>query len=154
MILSIIRVIVSRMLIITLTLILVLAFMLVFKKIIATIEPMHGKNLVVYSKDGNSKRIVVDNNLVEGHALATADFSGNGKIQLVAGWRVPNKDSVVGVKLYMETNSAKSEWESYWIDKNGMACEDIKVADLDMDGKPDVIASGRATHNLRIYWNR
>ena len=34
-----------------------------------------------------------------------------------------------------------------------MACEDLKIADLNGDGKPDIIASGRATKNLVIYWN-
>jgi hypothetical protein len=28
------------------------------------------------------------------------------------------------------------------------------VADLDGDGRPDIVAVGRATHNARIYWNR
>lgn len=121
------------------------------KKFITTIEPMHGKNLVVYYRKVKPARAVIDEDLNEGHALATADFSNNGKMQVVAGWRVSNRDSVVGIKLYEETNAG---WESYWIDKNGMACEDLKVADLDMDGKPDIIASGRATHNLKIYWSR
>jgi hypothetical protein len=35
-----------------------------------------------------------------------------------------------------------------------MACEDLKLADLDGDGKLDIIASGRASNNLKIYWNR
>jgi hypothetical protein len=34
-----------------------------------------------------------------------------------------------------------------------MACEDFKVADLNGDGKPDIIAAGRATKNLIVYWN-
>jgi hypothetical protein len=34
-----------------------------------------------------------------------------------------------------------------------MACEDIAVADLDQDGRPDVVAAGRDTHNLKVYWN-
>lgn len=34
-----------------------------------------------------------------------------------------------------------------------MACEDLKIADLNGDGKLDIIASGRATKNLVIYWN-
>jgi hypothetical protein len=118
----------------------------------ATIEPMHGSNLVVYSKDNSSKRIVIDDNLKEGHALAVADFLGVSNSQVVAGWRVPNRDSVVGIKLYVENKPA--QWESYWVEKNGMACEDLKVADLNNDGKPDIIAAGRATHNLKIYWNK
>jgi hypothetical protein len=121
---------------------------------IATIEPMHGQNVVVYSGDNHSKRIVIDDNLKEGHGLATSDFLGAGSDQIIAGWRIPNKDSIVGIKLYMEKKPEASEWESEWIDKNGMACEDMKVADLDQDGKPDIVASGRSTHNVKIYWNK
>ena len=44
--------------------------------------------------------------------------------------------------------------ETVWIDQDGMACEDLKVADLDGDGKKDIIAAGRSTKNLRIYWNK
>ena len=39
------------------------------------------------------------------------------------------------------------------IDDNTMACEDLKVADLDGDGRPEVIAAGRASRNVVIYWN-
>jgi hypothetical protein len=35
-----------------------------------------------------------------------------------------------------------------------MGCEDAVAADLDADGRPDIIAGGRATHNVKIYWNR
>ena len=35
-----------------------------------------------------------------------------------------------------------------------MACEDALAADLNGDGRPEIIACGRATHNVRIYWNR
>ena len=28
------------------------------------------------------------------------------------------------------------------------------AADLDADGRIDIIAGGRATHNVKIYWNR
>ncbi len=41
-----------------------------------------------------------------------------------------------------------------WIDKNGMACEDLQVMDMNGDGKPDIVAAGRATGNLKIYWNK
>jgi len=38
------------------------------------------------------------------------------------------------------------------IDDGGMACEDLCLADLDANRDLDIIASGRATKNVRIYW--
>jgi hypothetical protein len=34
-----------------------------------------------------------------------------------------------------------------------VAVEDLAVGDLNGDGKLDVVAVGRATKNVRIYWN-
>ena len=125
------------------------------KMFLATIQPMHGTQLAIYLKDAaSSKRIIIDENLKEGHALATADLLGAGSDQVVAGWRIPNKDGKVGVKLYVKSNADGTTWVSHWIDENGMACEDLQVMDLNGDGKPDIIASGRATKNLKIYWNK
>ena len=59
-----------------------------------------------------------------------------------------------GIKLFVPLDDEGREWQSHLIDDNQMDCEDLKVADLDGDGRPDIIASGRATHNLVIYWNR
>jgi len=39
------------------------------------------------------------------------------------------------------------------VDDGGMAAEDLTVADLNGDGKPEIIAVGRATANVKIYWN-
>ena len=121
------------------------------RNVIATIEPMHGNRVVVYSTAKN-ERIVLDSSLAEGHALGVADFLGNGSDQVVAGWRNPDKQQQVGVKLF--SRKKDGTWLSSWIDKNGMACEDLQVADLDGDGKQDIVASGRATKNVKIYWNR
>ncbi|MBD0295556.1 MAG: VCBS repeat-containing protein [Flavisolibacter sp.] len=123
------------------------------KEFITTIEPMHGDEVVVYLP-GESKRVVIDNNVKEGHGLAVADLLGAGSDQVVAGWRVPNKEGKVGIKLYTKKDANGEQWTAQWIDDNGMACEDLKIADLNGDGKPDVIAAGRATHNLKVYWNK
>ena len=122
------------------------------KNLIATIEPMHGNAVVVYQKSGGG-RSVLDDQLKEGHALAIADFLGNGSEQVVAGWRSQDADGKVGIKLYKRASGGNS-WESQWVDENGMACEDLQVTDLNGDGKPDIVAAGRATNNLKIYWNR
>jgi hypothetical protein len=120
---------------------------------LATILPMHGNELAVYSLSDKQK-VTLDNSLREGHALASGDFTSSGSDQVVAGWRIPDKDGKVGIKLYSKKGAEGREWVSQWIDDNGMACEDIQVADLNKDGKPDIIASGRATHNVKIYWNK
>ena len=121
------------------------------KNFIVTIEPMHGTHIALYI-DGE-ERLLLDSTLKEGHALAAADFNDKGYDQVVAGWRVPNAEGKVGIKLYAK-EMFSGRWESSWVDENGMACEDIQVADLDGDGKIDIVASGRSTKNVKVYWNR
>lgn len=116
-----------------------------------TIEPMHGNSLVVYTKEG---RTLLTDRLNQGHALATADFLGLGRDQIAMGWREKNTADQVGVRLYVATDDTGTKWQEYGLDeKVTMAAEDLKVADLDGDGDPDLIAAGRASHNLVIYWN-
>jgi len=123
----------------------------------ATIEPMHGNKVVFYPASGigeKQKRVSLDDTLSQGHGLACADLLGLKRWQVVAGWRAPNKDKKVGIKLYVPLDNKGEKWETHLIDDNQMACEDLKIADLDADGRPDIVAAGRATHNLVIYWNR
>ncbi len=125
------------------------------RKLVAGIEPMHGNELTVYTSSAANPdhlvRTVLTSDLAQGHALAVADVLGIGSEQVIAGWREPNKESKVGIKIFVRDSGT---WRDYWIDDNGMACEDLQVADLNGDGKPDIIAAGRATKNLKIYWNR
>ncbi len=121
---------------------------------LATIEPMHGTTVAVYTTGAAPVRTVLDENLKEGHALATADLLGLGRDQVIAGWRNPNVENKTGIKLYVPTNQSNTQWQAHWIDENSMATEDLQIADLNNDGKPDIIAAGRATKNLKIYWNK
>jgi hypothetical protein len=132
---------------------------------LVTIEPMHGDRLVLYRSNyrrGSDRenhvelrdRIVLDDNLSGGHAIATSDFLGSGQQQIVAGWRLPNRDGLVGVKLYYPLDKEGDRWDSMWIDRDGMAAEDVRVADLNGNGQPDIIAAGRQTKNLKVYWNQ
>ncbi len=121
---------------------------------ITTIEPMHGNTLAVYYPGTGQERQVLYSDFNQGHALATADLLGLEMDQIVAGWRNPNSEGKVGIIMFIPADPEGSEWEKFVIDDNTMACEDLKVADLNDDGKPDIIAAGRATNNLKIYWNK
>ncbi|SDL82720.1 Repeat domain-containing protein [Catalinimonas alkaloidigena] len=118
---------------------------------VATIEPMHGNALVVYRE---GKRQVLTDRLNQGHALACADLLALGYDQIVVGWRNPDADGKVGIQLFVPTDASGTAWTAHWVDENGMACEDLNVADLDGDGRLDIIAAGRDSHNLKVYWNR
>jgi hypothetical protein len=133
-------------------------------RFITTIEPMHGNELVVYrasatqfssGEDWTSRRVVLDDKLVQGHGLATGDLLGIGSDQVVAGWRGGGTPGAkVGINLYVAADARGETWKRHAaIDDNTMACEDLKVADLNGDGRLDVIAAGRATKNVVIYWN-
>ena len=130
------------------------------KRFFATVEPMHGTNLVVYTEpepyDGKQlwTRHVLDSSLVDGHALACRDVLGMGSDQIVVGWRAMNKPGVkVGIKLFTPLDKEGKDWRQTLIDDNTMACEDLTVADLNGDGKLDIVAAGRATKNVKIYFN-
>ena len=129
------------------------------KPFIAAIEPMHGNQLVVYTppKDNTPgsfwHRHLLDASLKEGHALACADLLGRGSDQIVCGWRNKNDAGKVGVKIFVAADGDAQQWSDSLIDDNTMACEDLRLADLNGDGKLDIIAAGRATKNLKIYFN-
>ncbi|MDP6913586.1 MAG: VCBS repeat-containing protein [Verrucomicrobiota bacterium] len=125
-------------------------------KFVTAIEPMHGNQLSIYTTAKGKKlwdRNVIDDSLDQGHALATGDFMGSGSDQIVVGWRGTRRTGKVGVKFYYPTNEQRSEWKSMLVDDNEMATEDIRIADLNADGKIDIVAAGRASHNLKIYFN-
>jgi hypothetical protein len=131
------------------------------KRFFATVEPMHGTNLVVYTPPASSgakalwTRNVLDDSLVDGHALACGDLAGVGRDQIVVGWRAMNqRGAKVGIKLFTPLDSTGTKWKQTLVDDNTMACEDLCLADLDGDGKLDIIAAGRATKNLKVYWNQ
>lgn len=117
-------------------------------RVAASIEPWHGTNLVVYreARELPWERLPVDAQLEEGHAVAWADLDGDGVDELIAGWR----RGKYGLAVYRWNRD--DTWQKQTID-TAMATEDVAVGDLNGDGLPEIVAVGRATGNVRIYWN-
>lgn len=118
------------------------------KPLLATVSPMHGNELVVFR---DNRPTVLFNRMAQGHAVVCADFLGLGYSQVATGWRMPNGDRTFGVRLFTPDGTG---WKQQEVDESiKMACEDLQAADLDLDGDPDLIASGRSTLNVVVYWN-
>ena len=130
-------------------------------KYIATVEPWHGNQVVVYTPpkaDGAKwERHVLDDRLKWGHAVWCADLDGDGGEELVIGVRddlSTKPGERRGVRVYKALDEKSMKWSRNDIDPGGVAVEDLAAADLDGDGRPDIVAVGRQTKNLRVYWNR
>lgn len=131
---------------------------------IATVEPWHGFQIVVYTEPADKSqkmwdRHVIDDELRWGHAVWCADLDGDGDEELIIGVRDDPgpKDTGKhrrGVRVYKATDGKGAKWQRQIIEDGGVAVEDLAAADLDGDGKIDLVAVGRATKNARIYWNQ
>jgi hypothetical protein len=121
------------------------------RRVLATVEPWHGAGVAVYvEKPGTTlwTKTTIETALTEGHALGWADFNGDGDEDLAVGWRRGQP----GVAVYFVgvDGALKSKM---MVDAGGMDAEDLLVGDFNGDGLPDIVASGRATRNVKVYWN-
>jgi hypothetical protein len=114
--------------------------------------------VVVYVEPSNRgaawSRRILDAKLKQGHALGCANFDGDGDEELIIGWRGANDANVApGLAIYDPQDEGWDKGRKYVLDDTGMATEDLVVVDLNQDGFMDVVAAGRATHNVKIYWH-
>jgi hypothetical protein len=121
------------------------------RRFLATIEPWHGEQVVVYfpGKRGELwSRHVIDDSFRDGHALAVADLNGDGRDEIVAGFRGEG----TSLYVYYAADPTGTRWERQSLDE-GMAASGVVVADLNGDGRPDVVAIGASTGNVKWYEN-
>lgn len=117
-------------------------------RFLAAIEPWHGNEVTVYTERGKEwAREVIDRSLVDGHTVQTADFSGDGNDEIVAGFR----GEPHSVYLYRYDAAAK-QWVKRVLDEGGMGAAACTVVDLNEDGKRDIACIDGT--RLKWYENR
>ncbi len=99
----------------------------------ATIEPMHGNQVVIYTAppelpEGQlATRIVLDDTFKQGHGVFAADLDGDGDDEVIAGYREPGTGTIKGpgVFLYEAEDAEGTKWTKHVLDDGGMAVEDL-----------------------------
>jgi hypothetical protein len=122
-------------------------------RFLTTIEPWHGDKVVVYTPGPTPEalwqREVIDATFNEGHALICADLDGDHKDEIIAGYRGKG----ASLYIYHCQDSVGKKWERITLDEGDMAASGLDVADINGDGRPDIIAVGTATSNIKWYEN-
>jgi hypothetical protein len=120
------------------------------QRFLAAIEPWHGNQVAIYRPNrGAWQRQVIDDSLVDGHTIVTADLNGDGSDQVIAGYRGKGQS----VYLYYAQDADGERWSRQTLDEGGMSAATCAVADLNGDGRPDIACIGSATANLKWYEN-
>jgi len=120
------------------------------RRFLAAIEPWHGNEIVIYREvKGAWERNVIDDSFQNGHALAAGDLDGDGRDEVVAGYRGK------GFQLYVYQAEDKdgASWRREVLDAGGIAAADCKIRDFTGDGRADVACVGASTGNVKLYEN-
>ena len=122
------------------------------KKAIATVDPFHGDAVAVYlSHRGWERRVILEGYRV-GHGIVPVDFSGSGVDSLLLGFRGEKGKGGHAVVLMHPLDENGEKWDKRVIDDKDMEADGVHAADLNGDGRIDLVATGKGT-NVKIYWN-
>ena len=117
------------------------------RRFLCALEPWHGNQVVVYREGSQGwVRSVIDDTLDTAHALAAADLDGDGRDEIVAGFRGKGGRTYI----YSADDTEGAKWTRRILDA-GMPAAACAVADLNGDGRPDLACTGATS--LKWYEN-
>jgi hypothetical protein len=126
------------------------------KRYIASVEPHHGHEAVIYTapeKPGQlwKRKLLIEN--AGGHTVWPSDLTGTGVDSLLLGF-VGHYNKKPGGPIWYIFHPLDQEgerWDKIVLDNTGMPGEDGACIDLNGDKRIDVIAAGG--NQVKIYWN-
>jgi hypothetical protein len=127
-------------------------------RFLASVEPWHGNEVVVYTeKDGMWNRRVIFDKVSSGHEIAVVDLNGDGRDDVVAndnGRVTPqNPNGTPGVHVFFApADPATGEWQHVRIEDK-LAMNSCVAADLNGDHRPDLVCTG-AGGAIKWYENK
>jgi hypothetical protein len=120
-------------------------------RFIATIEPWHGTDGVIYTPGASAselwKRQVLGKDFEHGHGLVVADLNGDGYDEVIAG----GGQGAMTELIYRYVPSSGT-WEKIKLDTGAVAVSGIDVADMNGDGALDIVVIGGSPTNNVVWY--
>ena len=121
------------------------------RRFLCSIEPWHGNQMVTYIEErGRWIRQVIDDSFVDGHTIHAVDLNGDGRDEIIAGYRGAGG----AVYVYCMEDSSGRHWRRRTLDRGSVAAAACVAVDLNGDGRIDIACIGSASANLKWYESR